>query len=326
MFDQLTFLGLFCFLLLLYFGKKYFDGASCLITADLSNSTILITGGNVGLGFETTKNLALMRATVIIANNEKENSLKAIQSLKMQTSNDNIHFMDLNLASLKSISSFAEEFQKKFKKLDVLINNAGVICSNRKLSEDGFEYTFAVNYIGHFYLSLKLIELLKSSKPSRIVILSSMMHKRSQIAWDDVMLQKSYGSLKAYAQSKLALFLFSRELNRRIESQGVKVVSVHPGVCRTEIIADIKKGFWKTACFLLIQPFWYYTTKSAFQGVQTTTLCSIIDHQKLKGGHYYVDCEETKDSKENRYLNDQKRLWDETLSLVNSKGFKLSHL
>jgi len=326
MIDIWTFLGLLCFLFLLYFGKKYFDGGYCLITADLSDSTVLITGGNVGLGFETAKNLALMRATVIIANNEKENSLEAIQSLKVQTTNDNIHFMDLNLASLKSISSFAEEFQKKFQKLDILINNAGVICSPRKLSEDGFEYTFAVNYIGHFYLSLKLIELLKASKPSRIIILSSVLHKKSQIVWQDIMLQNSYGSLKAYAQSKLALFLFTRELNRRVENQGVKVVSLHPGVCRTEIIADIKKGFWKMACFLLIQPFWFYTTKSTLQGAQTTIHCSIIDHQKLKGGQYYVDCEEFKDPKANRYLNDQKRLWDETLSLINSKGFKLPHL
>jgi len=307
-------------------GKKYFDGGSCILTGDLDNKVVLITGGNVGIGFETAKSLASMRATVVIANNEEESSMSAIQQLKMQTNNDKIYFMHINLASLESISHFAQNFQAKFQKLDILINNAGVICSQRKFSADGIELTFAINYISHVYLSLKLIELLKTSKPSRVIVLSSVVHKRSQIAWDDLMLQKSYGSLKAYGQSKLALFLFSRELNKRVESQGIKVVSVHPGVCRTNIIADIKRGILKQIIFNLFWPFWYYTTKSSLQGAQTTIYCSIIDHQKLRGGHYYVDCKEDRDSEQSTLMKEQKRLWDETLSLINSKGFKTPHL
>jgi retinol dehydrogenase-12 len=326
MVDIWNFIGLLCFLILIYFGKKYFDGGSCPITADLDSSVVLITGGNVGIGFETAKSLASMRATVIIANNEDEHSMKAIQQLKMQTNNDRIYFMHINLASLESISRFAQEFQTRFQKLDILINNAGIICSQRRFSTDGFELTFAINYVGHAYLSLKLIELLKASKPSRIISLSSVVHKSSQISWDDLTLEKSYGSLKAYGQTKLALLLFGRELNKRLESQGIKVVSVHPGVCRTNIIADIKKEIWKQIIFNIFWPFWYYTTKSSLQGAQTTLYCSVIDHKKLRGGHYYVDCKESKDSDQNTLLKEQKRLWDETISLINSKGFKTPHI
>jgi NAD(P)-dependent dehydrogenase (short-subunit alcohol dehydrogenase family) len=204
---------------------------------DQSGKTVIITGANTGIGYETAKALYEAGANVILACRDLAKAEQAIEKLSQQSSNSSLEAEILNLSNLKQVKNFADTILKKHGKLDLLINNAGVMLTPASKTDDGFELQFGVNYIGHFALTGYLYPLLKQTEGARIVTLSSMAYLHGTIDFDNLRSENSYEPMREYCQSKLADILFTVELQRRIEIAGDQVLSIaaQPGANKTEL-------------------------------------------------------------------------------------------
>jgi len=206
---------------------------------DLSGKTAIVTGANTGIGYETAKALYEKGANVIIASRDKNKIEAAIEQIKSSSKgNGTLEVGILNLANLAQIKSFADEFKSSHSKLDILINNAGVMIPPASKTDDGFELQFGVNFLGHFALTGHLFPLLKASPNARVVTLTSGAATLTDgIDFENLKLEKSYNEWQAYAVSKLADILFTYELDRKIKAVDLKIVSAasHPGVTRTDL-------------------------------------------------------------------------------------------
>lgn len=216
----------------------------------------IVTGANVGLGFESALALAEKNMTVIMACRSEQKAQKAIEAIRQQQPNAQLDFIALNLSDLSSVGSFAEAFNTKYDRLDVLMNNAGVMMPPYEKTVDGFELQMGANYLGHFLLTSLLLPVLEKTTDSRIVQLSSIVHRTGRIHFDDMQFEKSYSPSKAYGQSKLAMLMFAYELDRQLKERGYQTLSVaaHPGVSSTALtrhfpgfIAGIVKAFLQSA-------------------------------------------------------------------------------
>lgn len=198
---------------------------------------VIVTGANIGLGFETTRALAQKGATVVMACRTEEKALKAKAEILKEFPNADLHFIALDLSSLTSVREFANLFRAQFQQLDLLINNAGVMIPPYQKTQDGFELQLGTNYLSHFLLTSLLLDLLEKTEGSRIVSLASIAHKKGKIHFDDLQFEKQYSRMKAYQQSKLACLIFAIELDRKLKANGYKTLSVaaHPGVSTTNL-------------------------------------------------------------------------------------------
>ena len=197
----------------------------------------VITGANAGLGLETAKALASKGATVVLACRNPEKAEDAKAYILMGSPKADIHCMALDLSSLKSAKAFAKAYAVKFKRLDLLINNAGIMMPPYALTVDGFESQLAANYLGHFALTGQLLPLLNATPDARVVSLSSLAHRWSGIQFDDLQFSKGYDKRKAYGQSKHACLMFAYEMHRRLAKAGASTLSVaaHPGISATNL-------------------------------------------------------------------------------------------
>jgi NAD(P)-dependent dehydrogenase (short-subunit alcohol dehydrogenase family) len=205
--------------------------------AYMKGKIVLITGATSGLGKETARALATLGATIVITTRDTQKGEQTKQELIESTQNKNINVMYCDLASFVSIRTFCAEFLQKYEALNVLINNAGIWDYRRRVSKDGIEETFAVNYLAPFLLTNLLLERLKESAPSRIVNVASGLHSGT-IQFDDLEFKKSFSGLKAYNQSKLAVILFTRLLAQKLEGTGVIVNCANPKMTRTNLGQD----------------------------------------------------------------------------------------
>ena len=245
--------------------------------------TIIVTGANTGLGYETTITLAKKGAKVIMACRNLSKAKAAKDKIEEQVPEADLEVMEIDLSNLRSIRKFAQEFQEKHDQLAVLINNAGVMMTPYMETDEGFELQFVSNHLGHFLLTgLLLPNLLKAPK-SRIVSLSSLIHKNGKIIFDDLQSKKKYSPQDAYGQSKLACLLFAFELQRRLEKAGISdtiSTAAHPGVADTELSRHLPK---------LLNSVLKYTigpliSHNAAEGAKPTILASV---GKAKGGDYF---------------------------------------
>ncbi|WP_437927769.1 SDR family oxidoreductase [Sorangium sp. So ce291] len=221
----------------------------------MNGKICVVTGGNTGIGKETARGLAQRGARVVLACRDTGRAEAARDDIARTTGSKDVEVMALDLASKASIRAFAEELRAKHDRLDVLVNNAGVWQRARGTTRDGLEATFGVNHVGTWLLTQELLPLLKQSAPSRIVVLSSKLHYRGQMGWDDLQFERrKYGSGAAYNQSKLANVLFTKALARRLEGTGVTVNAVHPGVVATELTRDFPKIAVKLFKLFLLTP------------------------------------------------------------------------
>ena len=197
----------------------------------MHGKTVLITGGNSGIGKQAAMDLKLLGAHVIITARDPAKGRKAVEEIRQYAgAGGEVGLMPLDLARFASIRSFAEEFTRRFDRLHVLVNNAGGLLTNRTTTEDGFETTFGVNHLGHFLLTNLLLDVLKDSAPARIINVSSVAHKStSGLDFDDLQCELGYTGWDAYAKSKLANILFTTELARRLDGTGVTANALHPG-------------------------------------------------------------------------------------------------
>src|SRR2546430_6128948 len=203
---------------------------------DMAGKVVVITGGNTGIGKEAAVALAGRGAQVVVTSRNEERGRSARQEIAERSGNDSVEVMSLDLASFRSIRSFAADVLDRFDHLDVLVNNAGLILRQRAETQEGFEETFGVNHLGHFLLTDLLLERLRASAPARVVVVASDAHKgaRQGLDFDDLQAERKYRWAKAYSKSKLANIYFTRELARRLDRTGVTVNALHPGFVRSE--------------------------------------------------------------------------------------------
>jgi len=203
---------------------------------DQRSKTVIVTGGNSGLGFEVSKSLASRGAEVILASRNLDKGREAIEKIGGDAIAPLV-LMQLDLADLSSVRSFCDEFLKKHKSLHMLFNNAGVMQVPQLRTIDGFELQLGINHLGHFALTGLLLNRILSTKGSRIITVSSGAHRTGNIDFNDIMKEKTYGRLAAYSQSKLANLLFAYELQRRLDLIGSSTISVaaHPGYAATNL-------------------------------------------------------------------------------------------
>jgi NAD(P)-dependent dehydrogenase (short-subunit alcohol dehydrogenase family) len=204
---------------------------------DLTGKVIVITGANSGLGLESSKMLAGKGATIVMACRNMRKAEKAKAEVLAENPNAKLDVMQLDNASLASVKAFADAFQAKYDRLDVLLNNAGVMAIPRTESEDGFEMQLGVNHLGHFALVGQLLDVLTKTPNSRIHNTSSSAAFTGSINLDDLMGEKSYSRWGAYGQSKLANAAFATELDRRLKAAGHDTISnsSHPGLVMTNL-------------------------------------------------------------------------------------------
>ncbi|XP_043961257.1 retinol dehydrogenase 12-like isoform X2 [Gambusia affinis] len=204
----------------------------CSSDVRLEGKTAIVTGANTGIGKETAKDLAARGARVILACRDTAKGEQAASDIMREVNGAKVVVRQLDLADTKSICLFAENIYNTEKTLDYLINNAGVAICPYARTVDGYEMQFGVNHLGHFFLTFLLLDLLKHSAPSRVINVSSTVHAMGKIQFDDLNGDKDYHPVRAYAQSKLANVLFTRELAKRTEALGVMAFSVDPGMQR----------------------------------------------------------------------------------------------
>lgn len=206
--------------------------------ADQSGRNVIVTGSSSGIGFETAKVLAGKNANIIIAVRNMNKGNLAADRIKLQYKNAAVSVIELDLANLKSIRTFADNFRKKYSHIDLLINNAGVMIPPYSKTGDGFELQFGTNHLGHFALTALLIDLVRETKNSRIINVSSAAHKSGNINFADLSwTNRKYSAWRAYGDSKIANLYFTYELQRRLDIAGSKVIvaAAHPGWTATEL-------------------------------------------------------------------------------------------
>jgi NAD(P)-dependent dehydrogenase (short-subunit alcohol dehydrogenase family) len=198
---------------------------------DLTGKIAVVTGANSGIGYETARALACKKAAVILACRSKDKGDAAVQQISQEYPEAKAELMLLDLSDLASVRRFSDEFISRFDRLDILINNAGIMAAPFGKTADGFELQFGTNHLGHFALTGLLLDLIIRTPRARVITVSSGGHRFAEIDFDNLNGEKNYNPQRAYGQSKLANLLFTYELQRRFESAGCDAIAaaVHPG-------------------------------------------------------------------------------------------------
>jgi NAD(P)-dependent dehydrogenase (short-subunit alcohol dehydrogenase family) len=204
----------------------------------LSGKIILVTGATDGIGKETARELAMMQATVIVHGRDATRVKSTVEELRRNSANMKLEEATADFSSLKQVRQLADQMTDRFPRVDVLINNAGVFMKNRVLSEDGFEMTFAVNHLAPFLLTGRLLHLLRKSSAGHIITVSSVVHSSAALDFGNLNAEKRFDAHGAYALSKLANILFSKELAVRLGGSGITSNALHPGVIGTKMLRE----------------------------------------------------------------------------------------
>ena len=204
---------------------------------DQTGKIAVVTGANSGIGYETARALARKGAATILACRNQQKGETAVNQIKAENPQGTAELMLLDLADLASVRRFAAEFANRYHRLDLLINNAGVMTPPFGKTVDDFELQFGINHLGHFALTGQLLDLILRTPRSRIVNISSLMHRRGAINFDDLNSKQGYNRQAAYGQSKLANLLFTYELQRQLQAAGQEAIAAaaHPGWTATNL-------------------------------------------------------------------------------------------
>jgi NAD(P)-dependent dehydrogenase (short-subunit alcohol dehydrogenase family) len=246
---------------------------------DQSGKTIIVTGANTGIGFEAAAVLAAKGARVLLACRSRDKAEAAMASIRQLTPSADLAFLPLDQADLASVRT-AAELAAQEPRIDVLLNNAGVMMPPLTRTAQGFELQFGVNHLAVFALSTLLLPKLAQTPGSRIVVTASLAHTRGNIAWDDLNAEKGYNRGQRYGDSKLANLLFVQELDRRLRAAGLPVTAIacHPGIAKTELGRHF--GAFR---FLFAAAGWLFNTAAmgAWPALQAAT-----DPNAKPGGYY----------------------------------------
>lgn len=256
----------------------------------MNGKTVIVTGANSGIGKATAVGILKHQGRVIMACRDINRAEEAAREIRQQTGADTKQLVvkHLDLASLKSVHTFCQDIIKEEPRIDVLINNAGIYQCPYTKTEDGFEMQFGVNHLGHFLLTHLLLDLLKRSAPSRIVVVSSKLYKHSHINFDDLNSEQSYDKAFAYSRSKLANLLFTCELARRLEGTGVTVNALTPGIVRTNLGRHVHIPVLAKPLFSLVSRGLF---KSPEEGARTSVYLACSPDVEGIQGKCFADCQ-----------------------------------
>ncbi len=282
---------------------------------DMQGKTVVVTGGNSGMGFETAAALATMGARVLVTARNADKGRAAIAALAQRTGGEGrCQLVVFDLADLSSVRRGAAEILDVAPRLDVLVNNAGAVLSERAETVDGLEATFATNHLGPFLLTNLLLERIRASGPSRIVNVASTAHAaaRQGIPFDDLQSEHRYAGMRVYGQSKLANILFTLELARRLEGSGVTANSLHPGTVRTGYGADGDARGLLAFGIKIAGPFFLSPAK----GARTSIYLASSPEVAGVSGEYFVKCRPKEPRRWAQDPDAARRLWQVSEELV----------
>ena len=275
----------------------------------MGGKVALVTGGTSGIGKATAMALAAMGADVVVVGRDRGRGERAAEEIRAQTGGR----VDLALADLSSqagVRSLAGEFKRRYDRLDVLVNNAGLVQSTRTETPDGLESTFAINHLAPFLLTNLLLDTLKESAPSRVVTVSSEAERWGNIDFDDLQSKKRYRGFPVYGMTKLANIMFTYELAERLEGTGVTATCMHPGAVNTRFGTNNSGPM--TILFRAFKPF----MRTPEQGADTVIWLASSPDVEGVTGRYYSD---RKPLEPKKIANDpaaRRRLWEESERLT----------
>ena len=304
-------------IILIVLAKKFATTRQRRLKKKLNGRVVLITGSSSGIGFATAVDFAKRNAKVILACRDKIKGQKAAIRIQKMSKNMNVVFKQLDLASLSSVREFCRAILTSESRLDVLINNAGLMACPMNRTEDGFEMQFCVNYLGHFLLTNLLVNLIKKSQ-GKIINITSYLHKLGSINFKDLNSVQGYNPWKAYYQSKLALVLFTQELSRRLTDSKVGANAVHPGMVVTNLYEHTIFGF--PGMWYLLAPITWLMWKSAEDAASSIIYLAVSDNVEDVTGQYFSNY---KVQQLDQHALDEgvaKKLWDTSVDLVNLKN------
>ena len=278
------------------------------MSGKLRNKTAIVTGANSGMGMATVRALSDMGAKVIMLCRSEKRGTEALEKLSSEKKRD-LELILCDLGNYASIRAFANLVRKSHDHIDILVNNAGFISLDRQETKEGLERQFGINHVGHFLLTMSLLDLM--GEGGRIVNVASGAHKTGKIHFDDINLTKGFNVIKAYSQSKLANVLFTRELARRVKDRGITVNCCHPGAVATNIGIDRDTGFGKTVTGLL-KPFF----QTPEQGARTAIFLASDDSVSDITGEYFYKCRIAKSSRRSKDMELAKKLFEFSGELV----------
>jgi NAD(P)-dependent dehydrogenase (short-subunit alcohol dehydrogenase family) len=306
-------------------------------TNSMAGKTCLVTGATAGIGAVTARELARRSATVVIVGRSRERCDAMVDAIRRETGNTSVESMPADLSSQAEIRRLANAFLERHRRLDVLVNNAGAMFELRRESVDGIEMTFALNHLGYFLLTTLLLEILKASAPSRIIVVSSAAHEdirafdfddpqaRARAAWRGAYADSRFRSLlyslfmpwahpafRQYAHTKLANLLFTYELARRLAGTGVTVNALHPGLVATNFAAGTGVYSW----FMRRYTRWFAISPE--EGAKTTVYLATASELANVSGQYFVKAKPTESSAASRDAAAARRLWELSEQMTSS--------
>jgi len=288
----------------------------------MHGKVVVVTGSNVGIGLETAVGVAALEATTVLACRNTAKAEAAAKEVTQRTWNDDVHVVPLDLADLASVRKAAEDVLSRWDRLDVLVNNAGGTWSQRQLTAQGFEYTFGVNHLGHFYLTNLLLDRLRATAPARVVNVTSVGHHFASkgMRFDDLQSERRYDGMDAYCRSKLANVLFTRELARRLAGSGVTANAAHPGWVRSRFGMDGDLSGVMGVGIRLMRPFQITPAR----GARTSLYLATSPEVAGRTGMYWVRCKPGHMDRRARDDAAAARLWGESERLLAAAGFPVA--
>ncbi|WP_042196354.1 SDR family oxidoreductase [Paenibacillus camerounensis] len=286
--------------------------------SNMKGKICLVTGSSSGIGKASVVELAKKGATVVMICRNRKKGEAVRTEIKEANKDAKVDLIIADLSELSQVHRAAKEFKEKYSQLHVLVNNAGGINSDRKVTPDGFEYTFATNYLASFLLTDLLLDTLKASSPSRIINVSSTGHKMGTgtINFDDLQTERKYNYTVAYAQSKLALIFFTYELAERLKSSGVTVNTLHPGA----VNSGFNNGF-KGIARLSVGIMYAITGISAEKGAETILYLATSSEVEGVSGKYFINKKAVPSSKTSYDPDIRQRLWKVTEGMMEQHNY-----
>jgi retinol dehydrogenase-14 len=283
------------------------------VNSGMGGKVVLITGGTSGIGKAAATALAGMGATVVITGRNEERGKRALQEIREESGNDGVELILADLTVQDEVRRLAEELRERHNQLEVLVNNAGLVLSERTETPDGIETQLAINHLAPFLLTNLLLDLLKESAPSRIVTVSSDAHRWAKIDLDDLQSRKRYRGMQVYGKTKLANIMFTYELAERLEGTGVTANCMHPGGVNTNF--GNNQGGPMNLLFRLFKPF----MRSPEQGADTLIYLASSPEVEGMTGKYLAD-RKVKAASDAAYdETTRKRLWEASEELTGLK-------
>jgi NAD(P)-dependent dehydrogenase (short-subunit alcohol dehydrogenase family) len=252
---------------------------------DLTGKIVIVTGANSGIGFEAAREFARSGAHVILASRNLDKIKDALKEIQVEHPQAKAEIIRLDLASINSIQDFVKTFKSNYDKLDILLNNAGIMMVPHGTTEDGFEKQFGINHLGHFALTGLMIDYLLKTPGSRVVNVSSNAHYTGEVNFSDLMYEngEKYNPQKAYSRSKLANLLFTYELQRRLDARNAEVIAIaaHPGISNTSLADHFFQRWFLKPIRPLMGVFFQSAAMGALPSIRAAVDSSVI------GGQYF---------------------------------------